>query len=52
MSTRIGIVLDDKTYKEYKEYLFKNNKTIQNDLKEAIEKKLQEQRTMNTLGGR
>lgn len=41
MSTRIGIVLDDETYKKYKEYLFKNNKTIQKDLEEVIKKKLQ-----------
>lgn len=42
MSTRIGIVLEKELYEKYKEYLFKMHKTIQDDLKAEIERKVQE----------
>lgn len=41
MSTRIGITLPEDLYEKYKEYLFRNKKTIQEDLKARIEEALQ-----------
>ena len=41
MSTRIGITLEDEIYNKYKEILFKEKKTIQNDLTEFIVQKIQ-----------
>lgn len=42
MSTRIGITLPDNLYDKYKEMLFKQKKTIQDDLKQRIEEAIKE----------
>lgn len=40
MSTRTGVVLPDELYRKYKELLFKEQKTVQSDLKEYIEQRV------------
>lgn len=42
MSTRIGIKLEDELYEKYKEYLWRNKKTIQKDLEERIKEIVKE----------
>lgn len=36
MSTRIGITLDQELYDQYKEMLWREKKTIQDDLRERV----------------
>lgn len=42
MSTRIGITLEKELYEKYKEYLWRNKKTIQKDLEEKITETIRE----------
>lgn len=42
MSTRIGITLDQELYDQYKEMLWRQKKTIQDDLKERVEEAVRE----------
>lgn len=43
MSKRIGVKLDEITYKKFKVYLAERNKTVQEILEEMIKKLVREQ---------
>lgn len=43
MSKRVGVKLDEMTYKKFKVYLAERNKTVQEILEEMIKKLVREQ---------